>query len=255
MISQFNGKVLTCFFNVNGYLKVTSFNLDNFNPIENLSFTSEVNNLNPVHIKSFISADKTKALICYLLNWDNFRYDKYDINSNTITRITNNIIEEKYVCKNTFSSNIIQYDSKNFDKYIFGCTGNNRDILLLKFNSSFQIESVIYNKEDIIIKDCNCNGLSIVKLPNYDKYFFYLNCQYKPVVLTNNSIEELNKILNNYNENKLADQSTIIDIISTTHIINNSSIVNIDMKESTNNLKPIIKKHFYCSSFSRKRKY
>ena len=91
-------------------------------------------------------------------------------------------------CKNDNSFTTIIYSSKEVNEYIFGCLGYTQDISLVKFNSNFEIESIIYNNKYTIN---NCESFSIVKLANNKTYSIFFTTQNQnPGILIKNDIPE-----------------------------------------------------------------
>ena len=198
-VSTFNGfscqimetniykEVLTCFLHVDGDITVSSFNLNNLTLINNLTFFSK-EKINPYNIRSFISSDKTKALICYLHNWQFISCEKYDIKTNSLTLIPLENNQDYLKCKIENSFTTIIYSSKKVIEYIFGCLHYGQDISLVKFNSNFEIESIIYNNKYTIN---NCESFSIVKLANNKTYSIFFTTQNQnPGILIKNDIPE-----------------------------------------------------------------
>ena len=68
MKSDTKGEVLTCFFHVNERLYISSYDINTFGEINELTYQSDSSN-NPIFIRSTLSGDKTKSLVCYLKNW------------------------------------------------------------------------------------------------------------------------------------------------------------------------------------------
>ena len=186
--SQYNN-VLTCFFQVNSFLTASSFNLANFSFIENLYVKSGFER-QPWYIKSTVSIDKTKALVCYLRNKNHGLCEKYNINEHNLTLFLINNNEYNFLCKNALSSSSMIYKSKIINEYIFTCLGYDSEISFITFNSNFEIESKFYNKE-YKINNYNCFFLTILKYKNKDNYSMYVSCDNQGVLLLEDLPEDL----------------------------------------------------------------
>ena len=233
--NQYNN-VLTCFFQVNSFLTASSFNLDNFSFIENL-YVKSGNERQPWYIKSAISIDKTKALICYLRNKDHGLCEKYNINEHNLTLFLINNNEYNFQCENSLSSSSMIYSSKIINEFIFACLGYDSEISFIKFNSNFGIESKNYSKE-YKINNNNCFFLTILKYKNKDKYSMYVSCDNQEVLLLEDLPEDLKPEVKHILETKstllmsqLIEETTNKNK-DTTQKINNSIIINNDSFEN-----------------------
>ena len=116
---------------------------------------------NPIFINSAISEDKTKALVCYLDNWQKCQCENYDINSNTFSLNSRNEELNNLICRNEHSSSTILYYSEKTNEYFFGCYGYDYSLLLVKFNSDFEVENLIkLIKIRLTATEC---GISIIR--------------------------------------------------------------------------------------------
>ena len=177
MVSNSQENVLTCFFHVNAKLIISSYDINTFQAIDGLFYETNTD-INPIYIRSTLSRDKTKSLVCYLKNWGYNRCDKYDINDNSLTLIYE---ETTTQCNNQNPSLNSLYHTKAYDEYIFACYGYGHDYNLIKLNSNFEVEKIINNYQ-YTTSDCDCSTLSITKsLVEENKYINALSC-------TNNKI-------------------------------------------------------------------
>ena len=82
MKSNLHNEVLTCFFHIQNALTVSSFNLHDFSPINSLFLASNFSR-EPINIKSMLSSDKSKSLVCYLKGW-NYAFVKHIISTKIV---------------------------------------------------------------------------------------------------------------------------------------------------------------------------
>ena len=176
MKSQVYNEVLTCFLHINNILTAGSFNLDDFSLIPNSNTTSQAC-ANPIFINSAISEDKTKALVCYLYNWQKCQCENYDINSNTFSLNSRNEELNNLICRNEHSSSTILYYSEKTNEYFFGCYGYDYSLLLVKFNSDFEVENLIKSGEYVYSRSQHCTSLSIINSINSNDYSILIGCE------------------------------------------------------------------------------
>ena len=182
MKSNTYNEVLTCFVHINNDLVASSFNLNDFSLIEDLTCISE-ESTNPININSKISNDKTKSLVCYLQEWQNTMCEEYDINKNNFTL---KLKSANLDCSNLRSSSSTLYNSIDNSKYIFGCLGTNSDLVFIRFNSNFEVESMIKNNEYIYNDNgLNCISLSIMKTIHNNDHSILAGCESNGVLYRN----------------------------------------------------------------------
>ena len=217
MESTTYGTVLTCFYNVEDDLIISSYNITNFDVIPELILETE-EHLNPIFISSVTSKDKTKSLICYLKNGNFTRCEKYNINNNSL-----NLIYEENIskCRNQSPSTTVLYNSITNKDYIFGCYGYNYDYNLIKFNSDFEIESIINNNQ-YIISDCECSTFSIVNFSNYNNYSIITSCNNNKGIILNDFPEGIKY---DKTQNLLSVTDKIEKSIETTNIVEETSYI------------------------------
>ena len=241
MKSKLYNEVITCFFQVGSNLIVSSFNLENLTSINNLYLVKNTGG-EPINIKSVIDTSKSRALICYLEGWYASTCEKYDINGNNLTFIQINTYDYERKCKNSHPSTTIIYNPKKVNEYIFGCLGDQKDLVFIKFNSNFEIVSLIPNKKYYINNTDDTHFiLSIVKLPNQEKYSLLISYEKKSFIFKNDIPEGLNPGINvneSISTGKLMSylimDNTNYIIKYSTHLIKNSIGKNFDIEESKN---------------------
>ena len=247
MISDVYNEVLTCFFQVDNNLTVSSFHLDNFTLIDNLYLVADIKDIR-ISFKSVIDIKKSKALICYLKSWHICTCEIYDINENKLTSIDINTENYKKQCKNIYSSTTIIYTPKKVNEYIFGCLGFQNDLFFIKFNSNFEIVSLISNmKFSLNNADYSYFILSIVKIPNHDTYSLFISYERQSFVFKNDLPEELNSGIN-VNESDSVGKLMSYLIMNhnnySTHLINNYIIKSFVIEESSNILEQFTQNFF-----------
>ena len=164
--------ILTCFFHVNKKLIIVPYNLDNISQVfDELIYESD-ESINPTLFSSVISEDKTKSLICYLKDWKYSKCGKYNINRGRYNLIYG---EENFDCKNEQFSTTLMYGSFDGEEFIFGCSGGYNNYFLIKFDSDFEIKSMV-NYYQYVVDVCDCLGFSIVKFKSNDNYLIIQSC-------------------------------------------------------------------------------
>ena len=144
MKSKEYGEVLTCFYILEDYLGISSFNIKSdfsvIQKISNLNFKDRL----PGYIFSKISSDKSKALICYIRNITTF-CNKYDINLHELSD------EIKYIdsCSMKFSNINLFYLKKN-DEYILSCYDLSYNFTFVKFDKNMNI--IYYDEKNNVIQ-------------------------------------------------------------------------------------------------------
>lgn len=73
------------------------------------------------------------------------------------------------------------YKSIKADEYFYGCLGNNLDLALIKFNSNFEIENILYNNVYKYNQN-KCETLSITNSLNKADYSLFLGCDSEGVL-------------------------------------------------------------------------
>ena len=178
MINLFCGNVLTCFYqNNNSEIISISFNINitsyEIKPIQSL--TKQKSNNGAIIIKSILSQDRTKSLVCYISNDNNCNCLIYYINTNEWDEYSTYLNN----CSINFSSlNIEYFDISN--EYILYCLKSSSELTLVKLDLEFNIKedekngfydltstlskcgdyylsSLIYDSNNINIL-ANCNG-------------------------------------------------------------------------------------------------
>ena len=175
--------ILTCFTNIANVFVVSSFDLDDFILLDNLASKSNTS-YNPIFINTVLSKDKTKALACYLDDWNFCQCEIYDINSNSLILHQRNEELRTLVCKHGYFSTTIMYNSERKDEYYFGCFGYMKDLVLVKFNSNFEIVSMIRNQQ-YIYNDQDCSTLSIISSLSDEEYEVLTGCENIGVLFKN----------------------------------------------------------------------
>ena len=172
MNSDKYGKVLTCFYMISNAFSLCSFDIEELSVIDDLSRLF-INEINPYYIKSDVSKDKTKALICFLGASDNNGHCiNYNINKHEISKV------EKYIDSCTrLPSGLKVYYSKKTKEFIFACYDYISNFTFVKFDENFlqttenKTSSIYITSMQII--DCYVHFFSIVYLYNYS---FLVNC-------------------------------------------------------------------------------
>ena len=180
MISNSEGKVLTCFYSVYYYLGINSYNIsDNFSECSSIGMTYN-KNISTDYIKSSTNLEKNKALLCSSNTY--IRDDScgicyyYDINKKEISSL-------KEICKAPqldFYTIIISY-SKKTNEFITSCLTYQGNFTINKFNQNLnefeEIEKNGLYMANFKNSDCiDLNHFSIVFLSESNSYFLIANC-------------------------------------------------------------------------------
>ena len=201
-----NGEVLTCFYQSSNEIVASSFktNINEFFPfntnIENITNLMKTKSNNEAKIiKSTLSQDRKKALVCYTNNDSKCNCLIYDIINNEWsdydTYLTGCLLE--------ISSLYIEYLEKK-NEYIVYCFQSSTRFDLQKFNSTFGKEE---DEENGIYELSN----SLANCPDYYLYSFIHNSDdIKILTICDNSITNIEAI------NLKFIPSTIITTILTT---------------------------------------
>ena len=161
MISSSLGKILTCFYglsHVENSLAAFSFDPDNnFSFLLMSNIYPDSNDKAIKYITSTTNNDKSKALICYVIETENGKCVSYDINTN--------IISELIINSNICQCNYFSLRSYYFEKpkeYMFACIDGNEIIYIKRFDLNFNIidDNDIYNG----IKILNCNKYNLFSI-------------------------------------------------------------------------------------------
>ena len=172
-------EVLTCFYQLSypNELGVSSYLISNENITEiNLDKIFSSNNQSSI-IKSVVSSDKKKSLICYTQYYTYSVCLQYDIDSNTFTP------EIQYFnkCKGMATGIYVYYfQSKN--KYMFICHNNAKGFNVVLFDSNFHAtipNSGDGKSEPYYNYGGNCYNIynfNIVYLSNIDDYILINDC-------------------------------------------------------------------------------
>ena len=236
MVSDSQGSLLTCFFHVNEKLLVSSYDINTFEAINQLIYQTDTD-IKPIYISSAVSGDKTKSLVCYLKNWGILRYDKYDINENSLTMVYEETTKQ---CNNQNPSLNFLYNTRTYDEYIFACYGYTHDYNLIKLNSNFEVERIINNYQ-YTTNDCDCSTMSITQsLVDENKYINVLSCSNDNKIIYVDLPEGFayDKTQKLFIETTITKEPIITtDIIDkTSHIPNIEEYISTNIKEySTNN--------------------
>ena len=147
-------------------------------------------------------------------------------------------------CKNSFSSSTILYGSKKSNEFIFGCLGDDKDVVFIKFSKNFEIVSTTPRNQYRFHKTQN-NGfiLSILKLQNNDSYSIFVSSPNENFIFKDDLPEYLKPEEVHINENTNIDKILNNSISDITYknkystVIFNSKEISIVFDERTNNLK------------------
>ena len=176
IMSKDNEDVLTCFYEINFpfELSVRSFKIDE----STSSIISEINmakkfssNQRATVIKSVISSNKEKALICYTVDSAGGSCLKYDIKNNEFSP------EVKYFesCKGTIPSMNLYYFEET-DEYMFICNdiNNSKGYNVVTFNSDLEASitsgTTLPEPNYSFGKFCMSNTVNIIYLPYANDY-------------------------------------------------------------------------------------
>ena len=249
-----NEKVLTCFYKNSDDILISSYNLQNFSIINELSY--KIIDAKARFILSVISNDKSKALVCYLKDYEHIKCDKYDINDNNINTVypTNN---ENIKCKNSDFLVNMMYSSLHHNNIFYACLGYNSNYNIIKFNDNFEFISGIINTQ-YTIDYCTCASFDIIGSQNSSEYHLISSCEaknfivYDEIPTTNNEEKkiqlnsggfEIINILNNLNLSQFktnSEDNTYNNIDSTINSKTNTNLIeaksDIDSTVLNNNL-------------------
>ena len=220
MQSQSNGKVLTCFYQNTNIKEIIAISLniviDTTNitnsKIETISSLSKSQSNNGAKIiKSTLSQDKTKSLVCYINDYNNTDCLIYDITNNQWSGYYTYLIG----CLLKFSSLNIEYFD-NLNEYILYCFQSSSKINLIKFNSNFEKQedeqNGIYDLSESLSKCTDYSLSSLIHNNDNEKVNIFVNCD--------------GNILKYKVENPLP-QTTIITIIPITTIPTKTTLIKI----------------------------
>ena len=133
-------------------IKSTIFNIDLiFGTIQEISSISQTNNGGKI-IKSYLSEDKLKSLVCFINDDNNCNCLKYNIisgqwnSNNNVNNILKNCLPNLYTLNLEYNSNI--------NKYLLSCEMPSNKYNLVKLNNNFEI----------INDDSNDNGNNIYQI-------------------------------------------------------------------------------------------
>ena len=203
-------EVFTCFYQVYSppAISVTSFEISEttITPIEMDRIYSSNDQVSM--IKSAISPDKTKALICYTKYATISKCFRYDITTNQFTT------PKKYFDACSFGASgmsVLYFKEK--DEYMFICYDNDKGFSIVKFDSNFQ--DSIPNSEGNTIpyyqfgKICYyIYSFNIVYLYYIDDYILINDCNLGDGVFTSFSIN-LDRIANKENDYPIREEVDI----------------------------------------------
>ena len=233
-------KTLTCFFGITESeysLFALSFNPDqSFQIILKSNIISEPDDRIIPFISSSVNTDKTKSLVCYVLENSKGKCVYYDINNNILSGI---IIESNYCSCNIFAIHSNFFVNNN--EFVFSCTNEDDKFLMKRFNENFDLieDNNIYNG----VKIFNCNNFSffsLVYLAPYKVYSIFINTQcdndnydyIKIFMLSNSSFIMPSGIREEDDEENLKQEKEKIK----------TSIINVKIKTSIPKIKTTIPK-------------
>ena len=213
MINSNNENFITCFFEGknNNDILTTTFLVNSINEI--IYFNSKTYSINNVKlVKSIISGDKIKSLVCFIDIFNNTKCLIYNINA---YEFSDNINPLKNCLYNSFYSfNIIKaLDSNNYFLYCFyssnelslisldgyfNIISDEKDYLirnlLIKECKEYYFSNLLYSSYSIsILSSCEKESFSLVKYPLEEEYIDMINMNTN---IPQNSIERnINKIM------------------------------------------------------------
>ena len=177
MQSSSNGKVLTCFYQNSNSKEIiaTSLNIDITNgKMETISsLTKSKSNKGAKIIKSTLSQDETKSLVCYINDYNNTDCLIYDIIINQWSGYSTYL----YKCLLKFSSLNIEYFD-NLNEYILYCFQSSSQFNLQKLDSNFDKKEDEKNGlYDLTEKVSECTNYSLSSLiHDSDNVNIFINC-------------------------------------------------------------------------------
>ena len=180
MKSSLYGDVLTCFYLINEYLNVSTFDInDNLKLVLTKDIKYDISSLK-TEIKSIISQNKKISIIYFSNNESgNFLYYYIDINK---FFIQTKIIKK---CNNSKFFNI--FNIKSTQEFIGVCFSPNNNISIIKFNNNLEISDIKNEYLNITINEYNRINFFIIQ------YSFYYQ---RYLLIINFNLEENKKIQN-----------------------------------------------------------
>ena len=175
---------ITCFYQNNISKEIISSNfVINLSSeiIEKVSTTSIENNGGKI-IKSYLSNDRSTALVC-CLNEENNSYECLTYNIINNIWINNNIYTLDN-CLPQFSSLNLDKINNNSNEYFLYCFQSSTEFNILKLNSNFEVvnteENGVYYLNETIINNCNQYSLiSLVKNNDNNNIDYMIFCDTK----------------------------------------------------------------------------
>ena len=173
MISNQKGKVLTCFYEKIYIFGVCSFNLVDFNMIEELCHLT--NSISPSYIHSAVSFDKGKSLICFINgNANTGHCINYDINKHELS----SVIDTSEQCNRDPASVNVFYSIKS-KEFLFLCYDYSYNYHIVKYNETL---SIVRTENTLKIDNCDPQFVSIIYDYNNNTYNSFLSCgDYKKI--------------------------------------------------------------------------
>ena len=209
MISEIKGKVLTCFYEKAYILGICSFDLENLKKIDELCNLYE-DTIAPAIIRSEISEDKKKALVCYFYSYGDGTFClNYDIDKNEKTTIT------KYLDKcSRYPSSLNIYYSKKSKEYVVSCYDYVFTFSIVKFDENF---NEIKINSTLKYDNCGVDFVSILYDYENNIYSFIASCgDYKAIKYNTLSYDFIPSLKPIWSEvpNNLESKTENIDLYS-----------------------------------------
>ena len=222
MNSNVYGSILTCFYKINYpmHLKVACFKINETNNIEHLSVintTSAQVDLAQSYIKSSLSNDRKKALICYTSE-DYERPYAYCVSFNIDSLYFGE--EKKYAEKCGESIEFINtYHFKEKDEYFFVCKtkGSNEEYKIIKFDNDLNkidIDNDEYGKEpNFNVTECSyMNTFSLIYLSQINSYVIIGD----PIIDGTIGVIRFHSLPYYYNASYSSSNSSLFPLVSST---------------------------------------
>ena len=232
MISNQYGEVLACFY-VTDYFGLNSYNIeDNFT--ESSIGPLSIREIKTSYIKTAITPEKDKAIICCSNDQGNVVCLCYDINKQNFTSIQK---FEKQIQFTKFVSVTLYYSIKTKELIVSGYNYNG-NFTISKFDS--ELDSVKDEDENDLCKpifhvsNCTANFVSMIYLSSANGYSMMISCENSTVGIKSYILPEScnpteitpGSNSNNQNKNFSSDEASISIKKQTTY-----SLINITIKD------------------------